>query len=310
MFFFTDTCRLDIFTHTPCTAITPPTSTTSFYIVQTPRGNITARHVIHATNGWSSHLLPGLRSKIVPFRALVTAQRPGTGLSTPPDGTRAHIFYYSPTGFDFLTQLPTNSQEGEGEGGELLFGGGATQGGRIILSEVGVADDSKYDLDIASHVEGALPECFGRANWGAESVVAATPVPTTGSRETGEEGFTWDSGRIKAMWTGIVGISADLQPWVGRVPPVISGRAAPAPSHRRISEKGGTTAAMAAAGEWVSAGYSGEGMTNAWLCAHALALMVLGVEEEERMHMWFPDEFRLTEKRWRSATIERILDRF
>jgi glycine/D-amino acid oxidase-like deaminating enzyme len=188
----------------------------------------------------------------------------------------------------------------------MLFGGGATEGGRIVMSEVGVADDSVYNLDMALHVEGALPEIFGRANWGAESAIATTPAS---SREGGE-GNTWDRGRVMAVWTGIIGISADLQPWVGRVPSFISGRAAPTPSLTRASEKGGATAAMAAAGEWVSAGYSGEGMTHAWLCAHALALMILGIEEEERMRMWFPDEFRLTEKRWRSASIERILDRF
>jgi hypothetical protein len=46
---------------------------------------------------------------------------------------------------------------------------------------------------------------------------------------------------------------------------------------------------------------------KAWFmpgCAHALALMVLGLEEEEGLRTWFPDEFRLSEKRCEAATPE------
>ncbi|KAI0245683.1 FAD dependent oxidoreductase-domain-containing protein [Lactifluus subvellereus] len=271
--------QLGLFTQTPCTGITPPstgTSTTPFYTVQTPRGSTTARHIIHATNGWSSHLLPGLRGKIIPDR----------GHTTPP-------------GFDYLTQLPKHQDEGGG-GGELVFGGGAVQRGRVLLSEVGVADDGGYDLDIASYVQGALPEYFGRANWGAEGAAVSAGA---------EEGVAWDGGRVKALWTGILGFSADLQPWVGRVPSVVSGRAAPSPSLTGVVSDKGVTRSIAAPGEWVSAGYSGEGMVHAWLCAHALAIMVLGVEEEESLRTWFPDEFRLTEKRWKGATLEGLMER-
>jgi glycine/D-amino acid oxidase-like deaminating enzyme len=231
----------------------------------------------------------------------MTAQRPGTGLSTPA-GTREHVFYHKPPGYDYLTQLPHHESMDEG-GGELLFGGGAVQDGRVVLSEVGVADDSEYNPGIASHVQGALPEYFGRSNWGAESVTA-----TVVSQEVGEgvTTYPWERGRVKALWTGILGYSADLQPWVGRVPSVISGRAAPSLSLTGVD--GGAAGSIAAAGEWISAGYSGEGMVHAWLCAHALALMVLGVEEEERVCTWFPDEFRPTEKRWKSATLEQLMD--
>jgi hypothetical protein len=31
--------------------------------------------------------------------------------------------------------------------------------------------------------------------------------------------------------------------------------------------------------EWISAGYNGEGMVNAWMCWVALGLMVLGRED-------------------------------
>ena len=239
----------------------------------------------------------------------MTAQRPGSGLPPAATGSRrAHAFYHTPPGFDYLTQLPKND-EADGDG-ELLFGGGAMQGGRPVLSEVGVADDSGYSLAIASHVQGALPEYFGRGNWGAESV--------DDSPEEGEGGATWDAGRIKALWTGILGVSADLQPWVGRVPSSISCRAVPpAPTlitrvsdNATVSDRARVALPLAPPGEWVSAGYSGEGMVHAWLCAHALALMVLGLEKEEGVRTWFPNEYRLTEKRWNRATIERLMAKF
>jgi glycine/D-amino acid oxidase-like deaminating enzyme len=159
-------------------------------------------------------------------------------------------------------------------------------------------------------VQGALPEYFGRGNWGAESV--------DDSPEEREGGATWNAGRIKALWTGILGVSADLQPWVGRVPSGISCRAAPpAPAlltivsdNATVSDRARVALPLAPPGEWISAGYSGEGMVHAWLCAHALALMVLGLEKEEGVHTWFPNEYRLTEKRLNRATIERLMAKF
>lgn len=259
-----------------------------------------ASHIIHATNGWTSHLLPGMCGKVFPLRGTMTAQRPGTGLPTDAIGSRAHVFNYPAPGFDYLTQLPR--REGKSEGGELLFGGGMMQAGRFVLSEIGVADDSRYHLGIASHIQGALPEYFGRRNWGAERVDVPQEV------EEGESS-PWGQGRVKAVWTGILGFSADLQPWVGRVPPVISGRSAPRPLAAKASDIS-VARPLAAPGEWASTGYSGEGMVHAWLCAHALALMVLGVENEEGVHTWFPDEYRLTEKRWKKATIEQLMAKF
>ena len=236
-----------------------------------------------------------MRGKVIPLRGMMTAQRPGSRLPTDTIGNRSHIFYYPKKGFDYLTQLP--KREGGNEGGELLFGGGALQATGPVLSEFGVADDSGYHLGIASHVQGALPEYFGRGNWGAESVDVAK-----------EENSAWEQGRIKAVWTGIIGISADLQPWVGRVPSVVSGRTAPPPFLAGASENA-VARSLAPPGEWVSTGYTGEGMVHAWLCAHALALMVLGLENEEDVHTWFPDEYRLSEKRRKKATIEQLMAR-
>jgi len=34
--------------------------------------------------------------------------------------------------------------------------------------------------------------------------------------------------------------------------------------------------------------------------------MVLGLEKEG-VHTWFPDEYRLTEKRWKRAAVEQVM---
>ncbi|KAI5776998.1 FAD dependent oxidoreductase-domain-containing protein [Geopyxis carbonaria] len=67
--------------------------------------------------------------------------------------------------------------------------------------------------------------------------------------------FGGDSVTVEAAWSGALGFSVDGLPWVGRVP--------------------GTGKEC----EWVCAGYSGEGMVNAWGCAKALAEMIMGREE-------------------------------
>ncbi|KAF5361712.1 hypothetical protein D9758_007295 [Tetrapyrgos nigripes] len=131
-----------LFTNTPCTSIEAPSSglgTDHSYTIKTPRGTIRAPHVVHATNAWAAHLLEPMRSKIIPGRGVMTAQRPGRSLGrsqaglTESIGTtttttstsfqdvtskevargdwrgqRSFVFYPGQTEevFDYLTQMP------------------------------------------------------------------------------------------------------------------------------------------------------------------------------------------------------------
>ena len=61
-------------------------------------------------------------------------------------------------------------------------------------------------------------------------------------------------------------------------------------------------------GEWISASYSGEGMVHAWLCAKALAYMVLDAEEDGGLKEWFPEVMRVTEERWKKANVDDLLE--
>lgn len=252
---------------------------------------------MHATNGWASHLLAPLREKIVPTRGTMSAQRPGAALhaATGTSHHRSYVFYPDALGYDYLTQLPGGEQE-------LMFGGGwASASLTGALDEVGRADDTDYNSSVAAHLGGALPLYFGEDAWGQEK----TPEVDD------EDGVTWAPGRTKALWGGILGISADGLPWVGRVPPKLAGRAAPpAPVPRQVSEKEKQHVAAtttAAPGEWIAAGYSGEGMVHAWLSGKALAGMVLGREDDDEVA--FPEVLRVTEARWRKAKLEEYVAR-
>ncbi|KAJ7160588.1 nucleotide-binding domain-containing protein [Mycena crocata] len=417
-----------LFTRTPCTGIgittstitnATPTSPHSGYLVSTPKGTLAAAHVVHATNAWASHLLPGMRRKIVPVCAHMTAQRPGLGLrgaawAEAGAGQSSFVFYPSEAwgAFDYLTQLVPvvdagdgdggdedlnkhhkNSNEHPAPGGELMFGGGAMLGGSgeaALMANVGIADDTlSGDFEVSAYLGGALERYFA---WGAEGSAGdvktnANAKPNTNTNTDTESANTrtspntnvktanantaktntntdvdtnttlddgWGRGRMKAVWTGIIGISADGQPWVGRVPERISGRTEPGRGYsssssslksgsadskskaesasldsnstqsansnsptRSTKAKIQSTAPEAGAGlplvrpgEWIAAGFTGEGMTHAWLAGVALARMISGSDDSESRSSdasALPPQFVITEKRWRNADIEAFL---
>ncbi|KAG6335672.1 hypothetical protein ID866_3406 [Astraeus odoratus] len=268
-------------TNTPCVSISEPSSSVPFYTVVTPRGTIRTPHIVHATNGWCSHLLEPMRAKILPIRGNMSAQRPGQSLP-PTTALRCYVFYRAGGGYDYLTQL-TNGER------ELMLGAGFAQAAGF--SEVGNTDDRMYNKDIGERITGALSRYFGETNWGAEAQSA-----NNGSDSN------WHKGRVKAIWSGILGVSADWLPWVGRLPTTVSGRPEPpASSPSPTSSIKKPVSVGAAPGEWIAAGYTGEGMVHAWLSGTALAEMILGKEREGRLAEWFPDVMRVTHNRWKKA---------
>jgi glycine/D-amino acid oxidase-like deaminating enzyme len=338
-----------LFTHTPCTEISDPDKD-GFYHVSTPKGIIKTRHIVHATNGWAAHLLPGMRSKIIPARGVMTAQRPWNGLGYSKAGPlseglwagqRSFVFFPTsePHCFDYLTQqLPRDVSPFPKPGhwvpaseGELMLGGGFAKSDSI-LTELGNSDDRKWNLQTGKYLTGALGSFF-----------------VGGNKEDEEKD------RVKALWSGILGISCDGNPWVGRVPSQISGRSTPAWTKRTTrtslrdnnnnntiitpkdtyatvaddsasglpSQPSKASDKLAPGGEWMAAGYTGEGMVHAWRSGEALAMMVLGLDEPntnlEAMKTdatpagigeWFPDVFRVTEDRWKNTGIEDLIATF
>lgn len=186
-----------------------------------------------------------MREKVVPIRATMSAQRPGTTLGRATlDGQRSYVFHPGGLGYDYLTQLPAGEHE-------LMFGGGWASAFDVAFADLGTSDDSAFSVPVASHLAGALPLYFGERTWGREKEPERT-------EDDGD--VQWGEGRTKAQWGGIIGISADGLPWVGRLPQKISGRPEPPASStpRTVAKEAGSHSEMTAPpGEWISAGYTG-----------------------------------------------------
>ena len=295
----------DVFGHTPATCISRTED--GYFMVETPKGNIKTRHVVHATNGYVGHLLPAVRGAIFPLRGQMSAQKP-PGWFPYQAEKRSWSFEYE-VGFDYLTQIPRNKtlkseaagalaehkeEKEDATGGDLMFGGGFAQTKNCGLNELGVTDDSVLNPEAAEHLRTALGKAFD-------------PPSVLGAEKNGDF-------EVKSMWTGIMGFSMDSLPFVGRLPESLAKRymfqeqgeqvEIPIVSKHIKGNKQGMKGA-----EWMSAAYSGEGMVNAWGCGKALAIMILGREEEDKVEEWFPDEMKITEERLENASLTRVLEK-
>lgn len=162
------------------------------YAVVTSRGRILARHVVHATNAYTSQLVSGLRGKGTPALCHMTAQKAPDYFPDPEkDGHRSWSVIFG-QGFDYVTQRP---------GGELMIGGGFFQGPKQGMEMMGVSDDSKLDALTVMHLEGTIPTLFD-----------------PGHKVKGE------GARVIKAWSGAIGITPDFMPLVGRLDPRITSR--------------------------------------------------------------------------------------
>lgn len=139
------------------------------------------------------------------------------------------------------------------------------------IADLGTATDSELSLYCDIHLSGALSAVFGRENWGS----------VTGPS-------------VEMMWTGNMGFSSDGLPWIGQLP---------------SSELPTTSTMREGSAQWVCAGFSGEGMVQAWLSGKATAQMVL--INDGRLHgnvdlSWFPEQMLVTEERLKTSVLPAI----
>lgn len=208
----------------------------------------------------------------------MSAQGPGARFPFRPsleNPKHSWLFNYANGGFDYLTQLPQSTAPQSD--GELMLGGGLAATWHRGVDEVGVARDDAYgDVHLDIHLSGALEAVFGRENWG---------------RADG----------VKAMWTGVMGFSADGFAWVGKLLGGLTGRGGGVGDEEGAGGGGGA--------EWAAAGYSGEGMVHAWLSGKAVGIMVLVREgvvperEGEEVKGWLPEQLWITEERVERAVL-------
>lgn len=181
--------RLNLQTKTPVTEIV---SVDGKHTLHTPRGAISSKTVILATNGYTSALLPHFADLIVPCRGEMSALFPPEGSTLLPNSYGMVGALGQPANNDdYLVQRPFEGVPNPA--GHLMFGGGRGAGDH---ASIGVSDDGVIDNGSAAYLRRALLQ------------VLQLDGQTQGLQEL----------KAAAQWTGIMGYSRDDHPFVGKVP--------------------------------------------------------------------------------------------
>lgn len=272
---------LNLQTNTPATSISKDNTT---WIVATPRGNITTPTLILATNGYTAHLIPQLQEVIVPFRGVVTAQRPGQSLPHGGDLSTTYSFVYK-EGYEYMITRPSIRTPSDHTATQPTL----TNGHTPTTTSTSTAEDSAYDIVIGGGLT-KNPDRGSSEFHTTDDSHSSIPQPITSyltSCTSTFFGTSWDPphplGTLRSLWSGIMGYSADGHPLVGAYP----------------GEEG----------LWLDASFQGHGMVLCWLCAKALSSMVLGREEEEKLDDWFPRCFRVSRERLGKKFSGRVVGR-
>ncbi|KAF7370148.1 DAO domain-containing protein [Mycena sanguinolenta] len=185
---------LRLHTHTPVTSISPANSASPSvhrWTLTTPRGSVYCSSVLHATNGYASHLLPHMAgpSGIVPVREQVVAIR----AAAPPE-VLSTTSWLGNEGYWFPRPLePSKSTP------LVILGGARSAAGPPF--EVDTTDDSVINGNVGIVLRNFLPEMF------------------PGLYAPGQE--------PEAEWTGIMGFTSLDIPFVG---PVLSSHSSTPPN--------------------------------------------------------------------------------
>lgn len=158
------------------------------WVVHTPRGQVVAKDVLIATNGYTSHLLPKMTKLIVPVRGQVAALEP-------PDGDvplqHSHV-WLSDDSDNYLVQRDDPLKM-------IIVGGERVS---VPGGGEGVWQDDEIDDVVAERLRRSLH--------------SALKLRPEGDKEEVEL-------NARFQWTGIMGYTADGYPFVGKVPEELGG---------------------------------------------------------------------------------------
>ena len=124
------------------------------------------------------------------------------------------------TGLYYMNQNPKT--------GDIFLGGE-----KVRMDELFVSDDTQVSAVSRENISTLLPKFFSK-----------------GWREN-------EMPKVRQVWSGIMGFTADHLPLVGKLP-------------LSVTERG------AEGGEWICAGFNGYGMPQCWSCGEAVAKMLVG----------------------------------
>jgi glycine/D-amino acid oxidase-like deaminating enzyme len=228
--------HLNVQTNTPVTVITIDNQGGN--IISTPRGTIRSRKIILATNGYTAGLLPQFKDIIVPIRGIASHIVPEKPVH-PHLSNTYNISYGPEQGVDYLNPRPD---------GSIVVGGGKWLYKPEVSTWYNNFDDSvHFAPEIERYFSGYMQRNF----------------------------LGWeDSGAsVDNVWVGIMGITSDGRPHVGRVPETKN--------------------------QWMLAGFDGAGMLMILTAAKAVARMVredLGFDDVKKDYQ-LPSFFATSKER-------------
>ncbi|PVV04447.1 hypothetical protein BB560_001056 [Smittium megazygosporum] len=229
-------CGLQLYTHYPVVKVTQasplekseslrhlrsigaqaPSSTDVLWKVETENGESIITHkVVHGTNAYASHLLPSFRSHIFPVRAQVLSLA---------ENVTSHKLW--PFGLSLRHGAEYAIQRNFPHG-RLILGGRRSSSPSL---EVDTADDSVVNNNVACGLRTTV-------SYPEFSYLGNRPESYYNSRE----------------WTGIMGYSDDLHPFIG---PVVQSNSEIVP------------------GQYILAGFTGHGMPKCFRCGREIARLI------------------------------------
>lgn len=153
------------------------------YLVTTPRGIIKAGKVVTATNAYTGALVPELADKIIPCRGVAARIAvPGNGTHAP-HLNNTYSIKFGPQEYDYL--IPKSD-------GSIIVGGAKQQ---VLKDEAfwrNTCDDSQLVPGATEYFDGYMQRTF--------------------------RGWESSGAKVTHLWSGIMGYSEDMAPWVGELP--------------------------------------------------------------------------------------------
>jgi len=136
-------------TNTPVTSINPVHThlETPIWTVNTTRGSIRCNKIIHATNGYSSALVPELQGKIVPVKGMVAHLVP----TDAPRLAESYMMRFSDYEYDYLIPRPD---------GSIIVGGARRDFYKDFNSWFDVSDDGSLIGGAENYFEGYMQRHF------------------------------------------------------------------------------------------------------------------------------------------------------
>ncbi|KAI0846611.1 FAD dependent oxidoreductase [Daldinia vernicosa] len=232
-----------LFTHCPVTSVTKSASSTADQVswdILTPRGTTRTSTVIHCTNAFAPHLLPQLSKFITPNRAQAHAFVPPPSLSSSDILPSTMSLRHSLKHFYSVAQRRPDG---------IIILGSPIANPNISPSAAAsrlVPDDSIFNEEVRDDAVRNFETCF--------------PECEKAELSHGEG--------LQHTWTGIIGMTTDSVPFVGRIEGL--------------------------PGQWVCAGFNGHGMARIFTCAPGIAKLILGGSWDDT---GLPECFEITEER-------------